>query len=130
VVGYYASSLLLSYTKVLVFSHSDKEFPRLPDFELIDGELREEAIRVLTYIDLGKRVKPQVQEREKAQPDKPPSYVLRFTFIGEKRRYAIINDMLVNEGHTLPSGEKVVKITRKRVLLRGRWGERWISISD
>ncbi|EDP76669.1 hypothetical protein [Hydrogenivirga sp. 128-5-R1-1] len=130
VVGYYVSGLLASGVEERLVPTTGKELHTLPDFEFKEVEFNPEVVNVLSYIDL----KPKKAEKPPAEtgkePEKPPTYVLSFTYVGERRRYAIINGMLVKEGDRLSPEEKVVRITREGVLLSGKWGKRWLRVSE
>ncbi len=130
VVGYYLADLLALQIGRSITPESGKEFARLPDFELRKVEFNPEVVNVLSYIDIRKRKAEEVPKTAEKTPERPPSYILSFTYLGNRKSYAIINGMLVREGDILPSKEKVVRITREGVLLLGRWGRRWLRISE
>ncbi len=131
VISYYASSAIASYLEDLLIRGIGKELTRVPDFEVQEAELDRRAIDVLAYIDVGYRAKkvPLVTRSPEKSPEKPPSYRVQFVFVG-KKNYAIINGRLLREGDYLSQEEKIVKITRKGVLLSGRWGKRWLYIVE
>ena len=58
-----------------------------------------------------------------------PVYELGSIFLGNVKRFAVINKIVVRVGETLPSGEKVADIKEGKVLLKGRWGNRWIYVN-
>ena len=57
-----------------------------------------------------------------------PNYTLSTIFIGNSKRFAVLNDRVVRIGDTLESGESVSAIEDGRVLLDGLWGNRWIFV--
>jgi len=58
-----------------------------------------------------------------------PEFRVSTIFIGTSRRFAVVNDNVVRIGDALTSGEQVVAIEDGKVLLKGRWGDRWLFVS-
>ncbi len=131
ILSYYLSLNMASYLEHILLKDQGKELARVPDFEVQEAKLDRRAIDVLAYIDVGHKTRkaPLVAKSPKKSPEKPPSYRVQFVFVG-KKNYAIINGRLLREGDYLSQEEKIVKITRKGVLLSGRWGKRWLYIVE
>ncbi|WP_457639301.1 hypothetical protein [Persephonella sp.] len=91
-------------------------------YSKIEPEIMEAVLTVKPYT-----VQP-AQKPETAEKTPPPQYRISFIYIG-KEKYTIIDGKLYSEGDRLPSDEKIIKITKSGVLLKGRWGERWIEFS-
>ncbi len=128
-IGYYAGFFVESMVREAVLRAEDKQYPQVPDFEVKEIALSPEVFEVLSEVKL-KRGKVQKQVAEKKEVKAPPSYRLSFTYVGPKSRYAIINGRLVKEGEMLSEEERVIRITRKGVLLSGRWGRRWLWVGE
>jgi len=69
------------------------------------------------------------RDKTEAKPSQAPIYEIGSIFIGDAKRFAVINKTVVKIGEVLPSGEEVADIEEGRVLLKGRWGNRWIYVS-
>ncbi|MDQ7056696.1 MAG: hypothetical protein Q9M89_09710 [Persephonella sp.] len=67
----------------------------------------------------------EIETKTAQEMEKPPQYTISFIYIG-KGRYVIINGKLLKEGENISKNEKIIKIYRDGVLLKGKWGERWI----
>ncbi len=129
-ITYYASSQVAPYLKSL-FSKKGKELQGVPDFQFQEAELDRRIFEVLALIEFKEKESKPAQsgvahETPKA-PEKPPEYRVQFVFLG-KKNYAIIDGRLLKEGDPISTEEKIVKITKKGVLLSGRWGKRWIYL--
>lgn len=57
-----------------------------------------------------------------------PQYIVSSIFEGKTKKYAVIDSKVVRIGETLQTGETVAAIEDGKVLLKGRWGTRWISV--
>lgn len=57
-----------------------------------------------------------------------PVYTLNMVFIGNQKRFAVIDGITVREGDALPTGEVVTRLEQGRVQVKGAWGERWITV--
>ncbi len=129
---YYLSSLAVPYLEGLFLKRS-KELPGVPDFQFQEVKLDRRAFEVLRSIELKRKVEVPVERAEAQEvqrpPEKPPAYRVQFVFLGEKK-YAIIDGRLFKEGDPVSPEEKIVKITRKGVLLSGRWGKRWLYLIE
>jgi len=93
------------------------------DYEFIDPELFAASIKVKPYKITTSQKNNSITTENK---EPPPSYKISFIYIGN-HKYVIIDNKLYKEGDTLPSSEKIVKITKSGVLLRGKWGDRWVK---
>ncbi|WP_457627668.1 hypothetical protein [Persephonella sp.] len=96
----------------------------LPAPDYLDRELFESAIRVRPY---SQPVTSKIQTPHQKEP--PPAYRISFIYIGNGS-YAIINGRLYKEGDRISPDEKIIKISPDGVLLRGKWGDRWIKFSE
>ncbi len=108
-----------------------KEIASVPIHTLSESDLDilEKANRYIA--SLGKvPVIPYVvkTEGEEKPTEPPPEHKLSFIYIGEGRRYAIINGTLLREGDFISKDEKVVKIRSRSVLVSGKWGKRWLKL--
>jgi len=128
--GYYVSGILLSGVEKMLVPQTGKELYALPDFEFKEVEFNPEVVKVLSYIDLSVKRVEKPSEKAEDKPEKPPNYVLSFTYVGDRKSYAIINGMLFKEGDWLSPEERVSKIVRNGVLLSGKWGKRWLRVSE
>ncbi len=94
---------------------------------VIPSQIKEKKIELSEIKDI-LTVKPYqvvVKKENSLQKEKPPQYKISFIYIGNSR-YAIINGRLLKEGENISKDEKVIKIHKNGILLKGRWGERWI----
>lgn len=87
----------------------------------------------LNHVEKNDRIKKSAGAEITAASDKnketeASEYSLSSVFIGKKQRFAVINDKIVKNGEILENGETVVRIEESRVLLNGRWGERWLFV--
>ncbi|WP_457600138.1 hypothetical protein [Hydrogenivirga sp.] len=128
--GYYLAGMLTYQLERVLISREDKELVRLPDFELMEVRFEPEVVNVLSYLPIRKAEPKEVRQASQKVQESPPAYVLSFTYVGDKRSYAIINDRLLREGDSVSPEEKILKITRDGVLLSGKWGKRWLRISE
>lgn len=129
--AYYLSFALTSYLGSLFIDKTDKKHIGVPDFELQEVKFDTKVVEALSHINLKPVFKEELEKKEPAGETlkKPPSYSLQFVFIGRKR-YAIVNGKLFMEGEHISPDEKIVKITKRGVLLYGRWGKRWLYVVD
>jgi hypothetical protein len=65
-------------------------------------------------------------EKQKVEP--APDYSLTTIFRGSKKQFAVVNDKIYRINDSLPSGEKVVLIESGKILLKGKWGKRWLYV--
>jgi len=87
----------------------------------ISRELFENIIDIRPYAET---IKEYPESQTEIQQN-PPDYTVSFIYIG-RNKYAIINGKLYSEGEILPSDEKIIRITKRGVLLKGKWGDRWL----
>ncbi|WP_457644357.1 hypothetical protein [Persephonella sp.] len=66
---------------------------------------------------------------EKKIKEPAPSYRITFIYIGINKRFVMINGKLYRENDRISKDERIKKIEKDRVLLTGKWGERWIKFS-
>lgn len=66
---------------------------------------------------------------QKAKPGPAPVYKVTGVFVGKLQKFAVVNDKMVKIGDKLKSGEKVTEIQNSRILLKGRWGDRWLYVN-
>ncbi|MBK3331624.1 hypothetical protein GWK41_00925 [Persephonella atlantica] len=105
---------------------------KLPDYHqtkpvYLFSEFYKEGLKLSEIKDII-TVKPYeitVKTKTVQEEEKPPRYLISFIYIG-KSRYVIINGKLLKEGENVSKDEKIVKIYTDGVLLKGKWGERWI----
>ncbi|WP_457641188.1 hypothetical protein [Persephonella sp.] len=74
-------------------------------------------------------IKPYTKEifTEKKVTEPPPNYKISFIYIGINKRFAIINGKLYRENDRISKDERIIRIERNKILLFGKWGERWIE---
>ncbi|RLJ70129.1 hypothetical protein BCF55_0393 [Hydrogenivirga caldilitoris] len=130
IAGYYLAGILALFMEASITPRTDKDFAQLPDFQLMKVDFDPEVANLLSYIKVKRIKEEKIPQTVEAQAEQPPQYTLSFTYVGEKKKYAIINDTLVKEGDMLSMEERVVKITREGVLLSGKWGKRWLRVSE
>jgi len=124
-LGYYVHIYTYPLIRSSVRAKLYKESLELPDFQLMTAERVEvKALSALRIAPGGSAGRPRVAA------EKPPAYRLVFTYLGKRKRYAIIDGRLVTEGERISPHERVVKITEEKVLLSGRWGKRWLTLVD
>ncbi|NPA58428.1 MAG: hypothetical protein GXN94_03935 [Aquificae bacterium] len=99
-----------------------------PEVKFISRELFEIILEIRPYQEKVHLPDRDGRERQTVKQEQPPQYKVSFIYIG-KGRYAIINGKLYKEGDILPSDEKIVKITKNGVLIKGKWGDRWLKFS-
>ncbi len=129
-LAYYVSSYV--HTKMILLTPAPgKQIAELPDLQVKEAEFDPEVVTLLSAVDV-KRPVPTEPRRPVSleKPERPPTYRVTFTYVGERRNYAIINGMLLKEGDPVSQYERVVKITREGVLLSGKWGERWLPVVE
>ena len=129
ILGVFIFVLINDFIKQKIISHwkdSLNYYPEVVEFEFKEKKEKKvdtDLLQTLLYI------KPYTIKTVKKTkvPQKPPSfYKISFIYIG-KNRYTIINGKLYTEGERISPEEKIIKITKNGVLLRGKWGERWIK---
>ncbi len=132
VITYYASHQIVSYIESF-FIERGKASYGFPDFQFQEARLDRKIFEMLALIELKERkgglVETSMTQEVQKASEKPPKYKVQFVFLG-KKKYAIINGRLLREGDPISPEEKIVKITKKGVLLSGRWGKRWIYLIE
>lgn len=77
----------------------------------------------------------QFSETARASPDTqitedtPPRYKVSSILKGEDRTFAVINGKIYRQGDKISENEEIARIEVRRILLRGKWGERWIYVN-
>ena len=101
--------------------------PTQPETFSVPYKIRTENINLseIESIITVKPYKASVKPKTAQKKESPPQYKISFIYIG-KDRYVIINGKLLKEGENISRDEKIIKIYRDGVLLKGKWGERWI----
>ncbi len=101
--------------------------PAQPETFSVPYKIRTENINLseIESIITVKPYKAAVKPKTAQKKESPPQYKISFIYIG-KDRYVIINGKLLKEGENISRDEKIIKIYRDGVLLKGKWGERWI----
>ena len=76
-------------------------------------------------------VHPYKQEitSDKKIKEPPPEYKVNFIYIGINKKFVMINGKLFRENDRISKDERIIKIEKDRILLKGKWGERWIDFS-
>jgi hypothetical protein len=65
----------------------------------------------------------------KEDTDNPPQYKINSILKGEDRTFAVINGKIYHRGDKISEDEKIARIETRRILLKGKWGERWIAVN-
>lgn len=65
----------------------------------------------------------------KEDTDSPPQYKINSILKGEDRTFAVINGKIYHRGDKISEDEKIARIETRRILLKGKWGERWIAVN-
>jgi hypothetical protein len=80
--------------------------------------------------DMVQMLDQEFEEAPEIEVVLPPMPIHKVTgiFLGEHRKYSIINDKVISLGGRLDSGEVLARIENGKVLLKGKWGERWVYL--
>ncbi|HIQ31470.1 MAG TPA: hypothetical protein EYH49_04840, partial [Aquifex aeolicus] len=109
-MSFYASSLIISYMRDDLRVIGGERPPSIPVVRSLHAGESRELAEFLSYLSI-KPPPPPPAYLPKKTGERPPAYRLQLVLLGEEN-YAIINDMLFREGDTLPSEERIVRITR------------------
>jgi hypothetical protein len=63
------------------------------------------------------------------EDDTPPRYKVSSIIKGEDRTFAVINGKIYRRGDKISENEVIARIDSRRILLRGKWGDRWIYVN-
>lgn len=63
------------------------------------------------------------------EPEGPPKYRISSILKGEDRTFAVINGKIYHRGDKISEDEHIARIDTRRILLKGKWGDRWIAVS-
>ncbi|QAR31845.1 hypothetical protein EP073_00025 [Geovibrio thiophilus] len=66
---------------------------------------------------------------KKEDPDAPPKYRISSILRGEDRTFAVINGKIYHRGDKISADEHIARIETRRILLKGKWGDRWIAVN-
>ena len=105
------------------------QIEKIPDINLASESFIDTVLSKLpikTYTDTSRQIKPT--DTGKPKQKKPPTYKIKFIYIGAEKRYVLIGNKLLMEGDTTSENEKIVRIEQDKVLLEGAWGKRWIYL--
>jgi len=72
---------------------------------------------------------PKKSAEVKAELPPAPEYRVSSILVGKVRQFAVINDMVVEIGDKLSYGETITAIKDGQVLVKGKWGERWLFVN-
>lgn len=61
--------------------------------------------------------------------DTPPRYKVSSILKGDDRTFAVINGKIYRRGDKISENEEILRIDTRRILLRGKWGDRWIYVN-
>ncbi|WP_457634558.1 hypothetical protein [Persephonella sp.] len=104
-------------------------YPEIIDIEFTEKKEKKVDIEFLQTVLNIKPYSVKTANKVKTPEKPPPFYKISFIYIG-KNRYTIINGKLFTEGEKVSPEEKIVRISKEGVLLKGKWGERWIKFYD
>ncbi len=129
IIGVFIFILLNGYIKNKILNHWRdilNYYPEIIDFEFKEKKEKKVDIELLQTLLYVKPYTIKTVQKTKNLQKPPPFYKINFIYIG-KNRYTIINGKLYTEGERISPEEKIVRISKNGVLLRGKWGERWIK---
>ncbi len=63
------------------------------------------------------------------EPEGPPKYRISSILKGEDRTFAVINGKIYHRGDKISEDEQIARIETRRILLKGKWGDRWIAVN-
>lgn len=66
---------------------------------------------------------------EKVELPPTPKYLVSSIFVGKIRQFAVINDKVVKIGDKLSYGEEIINIKDGKILVKGKWGDRWLFVN-
>ena len=121
--------LLNGFVKQKIINHwrdSLNYYPEVVDFEFKEKKEKKVDIDLLQTFLYVRPYTVKTAEKMKITQKPPPFYKISFIYIG-RSRYTIINGKLYREGDRISPDEKIVRISKNGVLLKGKWGERWIK---
>ncbi|WP_293446076.1 hypothetical protein [Persephonella sp.] len=104
-------------------------YPEIIDIEFTEKKEKSVDIEFLQTVLNIKPYTVKTANKIKTPEQPPPFYKISFIYIG-KSRYTIINGKLYTEGDKVSPEERIVRISKEGVLLKGKWGERWIKFYD
>ncbi len=131
IVGGFLSIVFYPFLQNILYSLFEKNLNYSLKIPEIDFKIRKSPKIYQETVSSLLEIKPykaplQMDRPANINKNPAPSYKISFIYIG-KNKYVIINNKLWSEGDTLPSGEKILRITRNGILVTGKWGERWIK---
>ncbi len=104
-------------------------YPEIIDIEFSEKREKELNLELLQTVLNVRPYTVKTVEKIKTPQKPPPFYKVSFIYIGTNR-YTIINGKLYSEGDRISPEERIIKISKEGVLLKGKWGERWIKFYD
>ena len=129
ILGVFIFVLLNSFVKQKIINYWRDPlnyYPEVVDFEFKEKKEKKVDIDLLQSLLYVRPYTVKKDEKKKIPRKPPPQYKISFIYIG-KNRYTIINGRLYREGDMISPDEKIVRISKNGVLLKGKWGERWIE---
>jgi len=132
IVGIFIFVIFSDFIKQQIINHWKdllNYYPEVIDFEFSEKKEKKADILFLQTVIQVRPYTAKTVEKAAAPQKPPPYYKISFVYIG-KNRYTIINGKLYREGEKISPDEKIVRISKDGVLLKGKWGERWIKFYD
>ncbi|MGE4497350.1 MAG: hypothetical protein AB7E48_05675 [Deferribacterales bacterium] len=72
---------------------------------------------------------PEEAAAVREEPEGPPKYRISSILKGEDRTFAVINGKIYHRGDKISGDEQIARIETRRILLKGKWGDRWIAVN-
>ncbi|HBH87299.1 MAG TPA: hypothetical protein DDY17_06845 [Syntrophaceae bacterium] len=107
-----------------VFNFSDEQTPQFAHRKQLP------VIRIKSPISLSQNAErgfPKTSLVEMSPPPDATGKRVSFILLHKKRNLAIVDGKLVHEGDLL-GNQKIAKIEKDKILLKGREGEKWLNL--
>ncbi len=115
----------------IIYSHLEPQFKLIIEYPEVEPDYKQVKSINISLIEKSLDIVPYKEETisEKKIKEPPPDYKIRFIYIGINKKFVMINGKLYRENDRISKDERIKKIEKDRILLTGKWGERWILFS-